>query len=160
MESERRWASLAHLSGLAWLSGVPFAGSIASAILYLTKRSLSPFVADQTREAQNFQNTVSIAVAVVVAACAVLFGADMLATMQTGRSDLDAGSATSALWTIVAMALFLAAIMVANIALSIVAAVATHHGHAFRYPVNLRLLRGPAATKVPEQPGSLPPRAY
>jgi uncharacterized protein len=138
---ERHWATLAHLCGLLWFSGVPFAGTIGAAIVFVTKRHVSSYVADQTREAQNFQNTVALAVAAIVTIAGTLLGSDMIATLRTGRSDLDVGQATAALWVIVLMALALAAIMLANAACSILAAVAAHRGEPFRYPVCLRLLR-------------------
>lgn len=137
---ERRWAALAHLSGLLWLTGFPFAGSIASSIVYVTKRHLSPLVATQMREAQNFQNTVSIGVAAIVVASCVLFGSGIVAMLQTGQMGLSVDQATHELAVIAIMAAALAGLMVVNVVLSVLAAVAAGRGHAFRYPVCLRLL--------------------
>ena len=138
-QSERLWAALAHLCGLLWVVGIPFGGTIGSAILYFAKRHESPYVADQTREAQNFQNTVSIAVIAVVAIVAAL-------------AYFSAGSdASNALVFIALGAVCLAAIMIANAVLSIVAAIAVHNGDAYRYPLCLRLIRSSERQQSPQR---------
>jgi uncharacterized protein len=139
--SETRWATLAHLCGLLWLSGFPFAGSIGAAIVYAAKRNLSPYVADQTREAQNFQNTVSLAVIAVVVVASAIVGGDMIGTLRSGQSDLGVAHATLELWTIALAAIALALIMMANIVFCLVAAIAAHGGAGYRYPVCLRWVR-------------------
>jgi uncharacterized protein len=126
----RLWAVSAHLCGCLWVLGIPFAGTIATAIIYITKRHVSRFVADQSREAQNFQNTVSLAVVAV-------FG---LAALAVGRLAMH-GATEPALGVVSLGALSLAAIMIANVALSIVAALASQRGEAYRYPFCLRLIR-------------------
>lgn len=136
--NETRWAALAHLCGLLWLSGFPFAGSIGAAVVYASKRHLSPYVEDQTHEAQRFQNTVSLAVVVVFAIAAAIVGGDMIATLRTGTGDLGVAHATMELWTIVLATIALAAIMMANIVFCLVAAISAHGGTAYRYPLCLR----------------------
>ena len=139
--SDRSWAVLAHLCGCLWILGIPFAGPIATAVIYITKRHVSPFVADQTREAQNFQNTVSIGVVAIVVVAA--FIVERLAIVRaTGP----------ALATIALGATLLAAVMIANVMLSIVAAVAVHNGATYRYPFCVRFVRAasePAGREVP-----------
>ena len=125
---ERLWATLAHLCGLLWASGIPFGGTIGAAIVYVTKRHVSPFVADATREAQNFQNTVAIAVLAVVATVAIF-------AFFSAQAD-----GSIALGCIALGCLALAAILIANGILSIVAAIAVHRGNAYRYPLCLRLI--------------------
>lgn len=120
----------------------------------MAKRHISPYVADQTREAQNFQNTVSLAVLAVVGIAGLLLGSGMIATIRTGRSDLDVGQATAALWVIVLMALSLVVIMLANAVCSIVAAVAARRGESFRYPVCLRLLRPSKSSSAASSPSN------
>jgi uncharacterized Tic20 family protein len=139
--NEARWATLAHLTGLLWLTGFPFAGSIGAAIVYAAKRSLSPYVAGQTREAQNFQNTISLAVIVVFVVASAIVGGDMIGTLRSGRSDLSVEHATIELWTIALAAIALAVIMMANIVFSLVAAITAHGGAAYRYPVCIRWVR-------------------
>jgi uncharacterized protein len=110
--------------------GIPFGGTIATAIIYLTKRHVSPFVAEQSRESQNFQNTISLAVIAVVVFVAVAVG--WLALAHATEPALAA---------IALGAIFLAAIMIVNVILSVVAAVAVQRGEAFRYPFCLRFIR-------------------
>lgn len=124
------WAVLAHLSGCLWIFAIPFGGTIASAIVYVTKRHVSPFVADQTREAENFQNTVSLAVVAVFIVCAFIV---WQLAVHRGTEQ--------ALGVIALGAVCLAGIMIANVILSIVAAVTAERGEAFRYPFCLRLIR-------------------
>lgn len=128
--SNRTWAVLAHLSGCLWVLGVPFAGTIATAIIYVTKRHESAYVADQSREAQNFQNTISLAVLAVF-----VFVAFIVERLAIHRA------AEPALAAIALGALTLAAIMIANVALSIVAALAAQRGETYRYPVCMRLIK-------------------
>jgi len=127
---DRTWAALAHLSGCLWILGIPFGGSIATAIIYVTRRHDSPFVADQARESQNFQNTVSLAVIAAIVAVASIV--EQLAVRRATEPALAA---------IALGAASLAVIMIANAALSIIAALAVQQGVAYRYPVSLRLLR-------------------
>src|SRR3954464_13024820 len=63
---ERNWGMLAHLSSLIaiWLVGLAFLGPL---LIWLLKKDQSPFVADQAKEALNFQ----IAVFIVNMICTV-----------------------------------------------------------------------------------------
>src|SRR5438270_6139785 len=63
---ERSWGLLAHLSALiaSLLGGLTFLGPL---VVWLIKKDQSPFVADQAKEALNFQ----IAVLIVSAICTV-----------------------------------------------------------------------------------------
>src|SRR5438309_4743365 len=63
---ERSWGLIAHLSALiaSLLGGLTFLGPL---VVWLIKKDLSPFVADQAKEALNFQ----IAVFIVSAICAI-----------------------------------------------------------------------------------------
>src|SRR6266571_8238308 len=63
---ERQWGLLAHLSGLiaSFLGGLSFLGPL---VVWIIKKDQSPFVADQAKEALNFQIAVTIAVWVSIA---------------------------------------------------------------------------------------------
>lgn len=124
-----------------WIAGIPFGGSIASAIIFLAKRSVSPFVGAQVREAQNFQNTVSLAVALVAGTFFAIFGHGLLTMASTGQTGLSNEDAVTALQLIVYMTVALALIMLWNVAFSLVAAVNAWQGRAYRYPISLRILR-------------------
>ena len=63
-KDERTWGLLAHLSPLiASGIGLPFIGPL---VIWLIKKDESPFIADQAKEALNFQ----IAIMIVVMICA------------------------------------------------------------------------------------------
>src|SRR4029450_2402433 len=63
---ERQWALLAHLSGLiaSAVGGLSFLGPL---IVWLIKKDQSAFVADQAKEALNFQIAVTVALLVSIA---------------------------------------------------------------------------------------------
>lgn len=66
-EDERTWGLLAHLSGLiAGLIALPPLGPL---VVWLMKKDQSPFVADQAKEALNFQITLIIAILVCFVTC-------------------------------------------------------------------------------------------
>ena len=67
-EDERMWAMLAHLSGLiaSLLGGLSFLGPL---IVWLVKKDQSPFVADQAKEALNFQIAAFIVILVCILTC-------------------------------------------------------------------------------------------
>ena len=66
-QDERMWGMLAHLSSLiAGVVGLPFLGPL---VVWMMKKEESPFVADQAKEALNFQLAVLIAVVVCAATC-------------------------------------------------------------------------------------------
>ncbi len=59
---ERSWGMLAHLSGLITLLLVGGLSFIGPLVVWLIKKDRSPFVADQAKEALNFQIAATIAV--------------------------------------------------------------------------------------------------
>jgi uncharacterized protein len=88
---EKMWAMLAHLSGLiaAALGGMSFLGPL---VIYLIKKDESPFVADQAKEALNFQIAVLIVALISVVTCigpiVVAIGAlvySVLAAMEANK---------------------------------------------------------------------------
>lgn len=54
------WASIMHLSGIAFITGVPFLNIILPAVLWLLKKEQHPFLAKQGREVINFQITLTL----------------------------------------------------------------------------------------------------
>jgi uncharacterized Tic20 family protein len=63
---EKNWALAAHMSGLAWLVGVP--GVVGPLIVWLVKKDTMPYVNEHGKEALNFQLTqvlVILALAVI-----------------------------------------------------------------------------------------------
>jgi uncharacterized Tic20 family protein len=111
-KTERDWAVICHLAAIAGLL-LPWVGIIVGpVIVWLLKRDGLPFVDDQGREAVNFQITMFIAGIVCMVLMMVLIG----------------------------FALFVALVLF-DIAFTIVAAVKASEGVAYRYPVNLRLIK-------------------
>lgn len=108
---ERLWGMLAHLSAFAsyW---IPFGNFIGPLVVWLIKKDEMPFVDDQGKESLNFQITLLIATAVVVAAFCVGIGI-ILAPL----------------------------LVVYAVVMTILAAVKANQGIAYRYPFTLRLIR-------------------
>src|SRR5687768_12004866 len=67
-EDERMWGMLAHLSGLiaSLLGGLSFLGPL---VVWLIKKEQSPFVADQAKEALNFQLAAMITALICLVTC-------------------------------------------------------------------------------------------
>jgi len=110
-ESERVWAMLAHLSALAGLV-IPFVGNVLGpAAVAMTRHDESAFVNAHLREALNFNITVTLA-AVVCTLLALVFIGLLLG----------------------------AALFIAWLVLTLIAAIKASEGAPYRYPVSLRLL--------------------
>jgi uncharacterized Tic20 family protein len=103
-KDECNLAMLAHLLGI-------FSGFVGPLVIWLIKRDESLYVADQAREALNFQITIAIA----------LFASIVLKVILIGI-------------------LLVPIVFIVNFILSIVAAVAASKGKAYRYPFALRLV--------------------
>lgn len=101
---ERNLATIAHLLGIV-------SGCIGALIIWLLKKDSSAYVADQAREALNFQLTVLIAFVAAAILKIVLIGL-----------------------------LLVPIVLVFNFVLCLVAAVSVSRGEDYRYPFSLRLL--------------------
>jgi uncharacterized protein len=115
-QQSRQWALFAHLSAFAGLLiGLNFLGPL---IIYLVKKNEDPFVADQAREALNFNLSVFLYLLVGGIAAVVL-------TL-----------------VLIGILLFpvLFAIVFAWIVLTIVAAVKANGGETYRYPATIRFV--------------------
>ncbi|MBM7093910.1 DUF4870 domain-containing protein [Streptomyces sp. S12] len=102
---------LAHLSTLVGLI-VPFGTILGPLVVWLMKKDTMPFVADQGKEALNFNITVLIAMIVGGILTLVLIG--VLVMIVVG---------------------------IAWLVLSIIAALAANKGESYRYPFTLRLVK-------------------
>ena len=108
---ERNWAVGAHLSALLGF----FTGIgiiLGPLIVWLIKKDEMPFVNDQGKEAINFQITVFLAAVVCVVLMLVAVGFLLLLMLS-----------------------------IADLVFMIIAAVKASEGVAYRYPVNLRLIK-------------------
>ncbi len=119
---ERNWAMAAHLCGLMWAVGgtgfifFPFGGlalftMLGPWIIWRTKGQAMPYVADQAKEALNFQITVFLLAMVCAVLMFVLIGFVLL-------------------W----------ALGLADLILVIIATIQASDGKAYRYPCSLRLV--------------------
>jgi uncharacterized Tic20 family protein len=105
----RQWAMIAHLSALAGLViGLNWLGPL---IVYLVKKDEHPFIADQSREALNF----NLSVFIYLIASAILI-------------------------ILVIGILLLPAVAIAWLILTIIAAVRANNGEPYRYPLTIRLV--------------------
>lgn len=109
---ERMWGMLCHLSAFAMFI-LPAAGNIIGPlIVYLIKKDEYSFVEDQGKESLNFQITVTILMLV------------------------------SAVLVVVVIGIFLlAAIGIASLVFTIIAAVRANEGEFYRYPWSIRFLK-------------------
>jgi len=111
-ESERTWAMLAHLAALAGIV-VWLVGAILGPLaVWIARRDESEFVAEHAREALNFNITVAIG--------AVMCGLLMLVFIGF---------------------ILGAALFIAWLVLTLIAAIKASEGQHYRYPVSLRLVK-------------------
>jgi len=104
---------IAHLSALAGLViGLNWLGPL---IVYLVKKDEHPFIADQSREALNFNLSVFIYIIVAIIVAAILI-------------------------IVVVGLLLLPAVAIAWLVLTIIAAVRANNGEPYRYPLTIRLV--------------------
>ncbi len=104
-------AMLAHLLGIV-------TGFIGPLIIWLIKKDDEPFVNDQGKEALNFQITVAIIYAAMVALSCITFG---FAAIIAVPIMLGAG--------------------IAALVFCIIAGLKANEGEAYRYPITLRLIK-------------------
>jgi uncharacterized Tic20 family protein len=107
---ERTWGMLAHLAALLGLL-IPLANIFGPLAVWLTRRDQSRFVADQAKEALNFNITVAFGVLV----CYVLT------------------------WLLIGILLFVALVLY-WLAMTIVAAIRASEGIRYHYPFAVRLV--------------------
>lgn len=118
---ERQWAMFAHLSALvgallsSWFVGLGvFAGPL---VIWLIKKDTMPFVADQAKEALNFNITIAI----------IAFALVLVTVFTLGIGIILTGP-------------LFALLGLGWLAFTIIAAIRANEGKAYRYPVTLRLI--------------------
>lgn len=112
----RNLGALAHLSALVGLAGVP--SFIGPLVVWLLQRERDPFVAEQAREALNFNLSVLIYVAGGIALSIVTIGLGLLIVVPTAIVGAVA-------WLVV----------------TVMAAIQAADGRPYRYPLTLQLVR-------------------
>jgi len=108
----KTWGMFCHLSALLGLTGIPLLHILGPLAVWMLKKKDFTFVDDQGKEALNFQITMTLL-------------------------GVVAGVLT---WIFIGWVL-LAALVVANFVLVILAAVSANKGVAYRYPFTLRLIK-------------------
>ena len=111
-KDERTWAMIAHVSAFAAFVLPSFGQIIGPLVVWLVKRDESAFVADQAKEALNFQITSTIAFLVAGALTFILVGIPLLIVFGIG-------------WLV----------------LTVVAGVRANEGVRYRYPYVVRFVR-------------------
>jgi uncharacterized Tic20 family protein len=119
---EKQWALFAHLSALlgAFVTGLWFGWGcfIGPLIIWLIKKDTMPFVNDQAKEALNFNITLAIVGLVLLILVIMTFGIGLLIAWPIGMI-----------------------VGVAWLVFTIIAAIKASEGVAYRYPINLRLIK-------------------
>jgi hypothetical protein len=110
----RTFAMLCHLITLAGYV-IPFGNIIGPLVLWLIKKDEMPFVDDQGKEALNFQITVTIAAVVLIVLSIVPFAICLTFPV-------------------------LLAIVVVDLIFVIIGTIKANDGHAYRYPVTIRII--------------------
>jgi len=110
-QDERTWGMLAHLTAFSGFL-IPLGNIIAPLVVWLVKRDQSQFVADQGKEALNFNISVLLAGVICAALVFVLIG-------------ILLGVALFFYW----------------LAMTIVAGIKASEGIRYRYPFTLRLIK-------------------
>ncbi len=120
---ERQWAMIAHLSALfggvvtgGW--GHSLAAFVGPLIVWLIKKDTMPFVDDQGKEALNFNITITIVFVALFLFSLMTFGIGLIIA-------LPAYLVVAVLWLI----------------FTIIGAIKSHEGVAYRYPFALRLIK-------------------
>ena len=120
---ERQWAMFAHLSAIAGglLTSSVMGGIgciLGPLIIWLMKKDTMPFVADQAREALNFNITVAIVMLILVLLGVGTFGVGFVVTAP-----------------------LMLIVGVAALVFVVIAAIKSNEGVAYRYPFALRLVK-------------------
>ncbi len=116
-DDERTWAMFAHLSALSGLVTGGVGCVVGPLIVWLVKRDTMPFVADQGKEALNFNITLALAFCVLALLVIFTFGLGLLLAWPIG-----------------------AILCIGWFVLTVVAMLKARDGVRWRYPVSLRLV--------------------
>ena len=121
-QEERQWAMFAHLSALAGglltsaIGGWGF--FLGPLVIWLMKKDSMPFVADQAKEALNFNITVSAVFLALLVLSLLTLGIGFLITLP-----------------------IMLIVGIAALVLIIMAAIKANDGIAYRYPFTIRLIK-------------------
>ena len=111
-KDERMWAMFCHLASLAGYVGIPFANIIGPLIVWQIKKSESPLVDDQGKEALNFQ--ISMTIYVLVGLVSICIGIGIVVLPVLG---------------------------ILGLVFTIIAAIKANQGEMYRYPLTIRFIK-------------------
>jgi uncharacterized protein len=111
-KDEKMWGMLCHLSAIIGVIGIPFGFLIGPLVIYLLKKDEYPFVAEQGKEALNFQ--ISMLIYTVIAGILVLLFIGIL---------------------------LLGIIFVLEVVFIIIASLKANEGEGYRYPLTIRFIK-------------------
>lgn len=109
---ERTWSFIAHLSALSGYVGVPLGNILGPLIVWLAKRDSSPLIAEQAREALNFNISMMIYFIASAPLIFILIGIPLLFVLP-----------------------------IIGVVLTIVATIKAADGEFFSYPLTIRLVK-------------------
>jgi uncharacterized Tic20 family protein len=119
---EKQWALFAHLSAIlgAIVTGHIFGIGcfLGPLVIWLVKRDTMPFVADQGKEALNFNITLAIVGAALFLLILLTFGLGLILAIPVG-----------------------AVVALGWLVFVVIAAIKASEGVAYRYPITLRLVK-------------------
>ena len=115
---ERQWGLFGHLSSLAGLVTGGIGNIVGPLVIWLIKKDTMPFAADQAKEALNFNITLLIIGVILLLLTMITFGIGAILTVPVGLL-----------------------LCVAWLVLTIMAAMKSNEGVAYRYPFTLRLIK-------------------
>jgi uncharacterized Tic20 family protein len=110
-QDDRTWGMIAHLSALVGVI-IPFGSVIAPLVIWLVKKDQSAFVAENAKEALNFNITVAV-VGIVCWILVFIFVGVLLAIVL------------AIYWLV----------------MTIIAAIKANEGNIYRYPISVRLVK-------------------
>jgi len=105
------WAALTHAAALSLFIGIPFGNLLGPLLVWLLKKDQFILVADQGREALNFQLSMTLYALVAALLTVILIGIPLLLL-----------------------------VIVADLVLTIMAVVKANDGQMYRYPLTIRFL--------------------
>ena len=111
-KQDKTWGMLCHLTALSLFIGIPFGNIIGPLVVWLVKKDEYPFVDEQGKESLNFQISMTIYAIVSLLLCMIVIGFFLLA-----------------------------AIVVVEFVLVIMASVKASNGESYTYPITIRFFK-------------------
>jgi len=108
----KTWGMLCHLTALSLFVGIPFGNIIGPLVVWLVKKDEYPFVDEQGKESLNFQLSMTIYAIASLILCMIVIGFFLLA-----------------------------AFVIVEFVLVIMASVKASNGESYTYPITIRFIK-------------------